>query len=152
MKFFVSCILCFSIYLFPSLGFSQTPTQMSYKIERGTYRLYYGDLKISFAKAKQLSLEQSKLDAFESFSKAKKVRNWSVIWSVFGNIELFSGSINSSIASQETDPDLKSLFLKRALFNYVIGAGAIGVQFIPSRNQKFAAFTRQAVEEFNSEL
>jgi hypothetical protein len=105
---------------------------MSSKVKSGTIQLYYGDLKISYNKAKEISLDAGNTEAFENFKKAKRIRNWDITWSVCGGMAL------------------SSYFRTRNSTSLISAVGFITIPYIPSRKKRFSLYTQNAIEAFNS--
>lgn len=107
-------------------------TEISYKTRRGTIQLYYGDLKISYARAKELCLDNGYTKAFEDFKRAKKIRNWDIVWNSLGTINVIQGSVSGNLLTLST------------------GAVFYCIPLLPSRGKRFVMYTRNGVEAFNS--
>jgi len=132
MKNIILLLLTFGIFQF---GIAQVnPTlKMSSKIKSGTIQLYYGDMKISYVKAKEMSLDKGKTQAFEFFKKAKSIRNWDNTWIILGGISL------------------GNLLVTPTVTNLLITAGINLIPYLPSRRKQFSLYTKNAIEAFNSE-
>jgi hypothetical protein len=110
----------------------QSKVLMSSRVKSGTIQLYYGDLKISYAKAKEISLDAGNTEAFENFKKARRIRSWDIVWSACGGMAL-----GSYIASKNSS-------------SLISGIGFLTIPYIPSRKKRFNLYTRNAIEAYNS--
>lgn len=69
--------------------FSLTSFSQTMEVKNG--KLYYGDLKISLSKAKELATTKNNSDALEAFSKAAKMKRWNLVWAVIGGADVGYG-------------------------------------------------------------
>ena len=107
-------------------------TELSYKVRRGTIQLYYGDLKISYSKAKEMSLDNGFNKAFEEFKKAKRIRNWDIVWYSYGSYCVVRGATTGNLLTLST------------------GAVVYLIPILPNRGKRFVLYTKNAVEAFNA--
>lgn len=109
-----------------------TSTEITARVKGSSVQLYYGDVKINYAKAKNLSLEKSNEVAFEYFKKAKKIRTWDLVWSSAGSTYFIIG--------------LSPLNYTRV----IAGVTLMAVPYFPGRVKRFVLYTNKAVEAFNT--
>jgi hypothetical protein len=107
-------------------------TEITARVKGGSVQLYYGDVKINYAKAKNLSLEKSNEVAFEYFKKAKNIRTWDLVWSSVGTTYFILG--------------LSPLSYTRV----AVGITLMAVPYFPGRSKRFVLYTNKAVEAFNT--
>lgn len=127
-------ILIITLYL---LSFQLSKAQVgsneiSAKIKSGTYQLYYGDLKISYVKAKTLALEVNNSEAYEFFKKAKRIRNWDLVWGSLSTAYIVNG------------------ILSRNVIQLAVGLPLSIIPYLPSRKKRFMLYTNNGIESFNS--
>jgi len=111
------------------VSFSQT-------MEMRGGKLYYGDLKISLQKAKDLAMSKSNTEAYESFAKARKIRGWNVFWAGLGGWELGAGSVNLLINAKPL-----------GALDMILGGLLVGVTF--KREKRALVYVQKGVEQFN---
>jgi uncharacterized membrane protein YoaK (UPF0700 family) len=126
-------ILIFAICLAQiSSAQTTTKTEISYKVRAGTIQLYYGDLKISFARAKEMSLDNGFNKSFDEFKKAKKIRNWDIVWYSLGTVNVIQGAATGN------------------LLTLASGAAMYCIPLFPSRGKRFVLYTKNAIEAYNN--
>jgi len=126
-------VLIFASFFLNCVGAQTTPrAELSYKVRRGTLQLYYGDLKISYSKAKEMSLDNGFNKAFEEFKKAKRIRNWDIVWYSYGSYCLVRGATTGNLITMST------------------GVVIYLIPLFPNRGKRFVLYTKNAVEAFNS--
>ncbi len=99
-------------------------------------KLYYGDLKISLQKAKDLALEKRNTDAFESFSKARKIRGWNLFWAGLGGWEVGAGSVNLLVNERPV-----------GALDMLLGGLLVGMTF--KREKRALVYINKGIEQFN---
>ena len=111
---------------------ASSKTEISYKVRRGTVQLYYGDMRISYAKAKEMSLDNGFTKSFEEFKRAKRIRNWDIVWYSFGTVNVIQGSATGN------------------LLTLASGAVMYCIPLFPSRGKRFVLYTKNAIEAYNN--
>jgi hypothetical protein len=125
-------ILIFTFFSLHTLSAqTTTKTEISYKVRRGTIQLYYGDLKISYARAKEMSLDNGFSKSFEEFKKAKRIRNWDIVWYSLGTVDIIQGAATGN------------------LLTLASGAVMYCIPLFPSRGKRFVLYTKNAIEAYN---
>ena len=99
-------------------------------------KLYYGDLKINLQKAKDLALEKHNTDAFESFSKARKIRGWNLFWAGLGGWEVGAGSVNLLVNERPV-----------GALDMLLGGLLVGITF--KREKRALVYINKGIEQFN---
>lgn len=103
-------------------------------------RIKYQGLEISAKDAKEIAYEVNSPRAYESFSKAKKMNSWNLVWAFVGGWELGSGAVN--LAQGYTVGALDML----------IGAGLIALPYTGKRKRKYSMYLKSGIEEYNRTL
>lgn len=99
-------------------------------------KLYYGDLKISLQKAKDLAMSKSNTEAYESFAKARKIRGWNLFWAGLGGWEIGAGSVNLIVNEKPL-----------AALDILLGGLLVGVTF--KREKRALVYVQKGVDQFN---
>ena len=99
-------------------------------------KLYYGDLKISLQKAKDLAMSKSNTEAYESFAKARKIRGWNLFWAGLGGWELGAGSVNLLVNAKPG-----------GALNMLLGGLLVGVTY--KREKRALVYVQKGVDQFN---
>jgi hypothetical protein len=115
-----------------SIAQTTPKTEISYKVRAGTIQLYYGDLRISFARAKEMSLDNGFNKSFDEFKKAKRIRNWDIVWYSLGTVDIIQGAATGN------------------LLTLASGAVMYCIPLFPSRGKRFVLYTKNAIEAYNN--
>lgn len=124
--------------IFNSVGAQEIGTTPQKNVEELAIvgsQIFYNNKPIKLGMACNISLINNKLEAYQFFKKAQRMKGWNIAWSVLGGYELGAGSVSVGLGNSY------------ALLDVGIGAGLVGM--VLSRRTEINTYIQLGVNSYN---
>jgi hypothetical protein len=135
----VGFVTLFCSFLFNTLNAQEIVAPSQKSAEELTVvgsQLFFDNKPIKLSMACNISLINKKLEAYQYFKKAQRMKGWNVAWSIIGGYELGAGAVSVGLGNS------------LALLDVGIGAALVGM--VLNRRTEIKTYIQLGVNAFNN--